>query len=101
MAQSAPPGRPSAPPGRPSAPPGRRPVIRVVVMVLLLVSIGAALWVPIYARPLPKWGAFPFFYWYQLILVPAVALLCWLASVLLRSGPAAGAGPGDSGETRR
>jgi hypothetical protein len=83
------------------APPGQRPAIRVAVLVLLLASIGAALWVPIYARPLPKWGAFPFFYWYQLILVPAVALLCWLASVLLRSAPAAGAGTGDSAEARR
>jgi len=72
-----------------------------VVLVLLLAAIGAALWVPIYARSRPTWGAFPFFYWYQLILVPAVALLCWLASVLLRSGPAAGAEPADSEEPRR
>jgi Protein of unknown function (DUF3311) len=81
-----------------SAFPGQRLAIRVAVLVLLLAAIGAALWVPIYARPRPAWGAFPFFYWYQLILVPAVALLCGLAALLLRAAPAAEADPGHGGE---
>jgi hypothetical protein len=70
------------------APPSMSPVTRVAVTVLLLVAIGGTLCVPVYARFMPKLGDFPFFYWYQLILVPVVAILCWLCSVLLRARPA-------------
>src|SRR5579859_5397800 len=59
--------------------------------VLVLVGIAGTLWVPIYARSTPKWGAFPFFYWYQLIWVPAISLLSWLVYLLLRTKPAPGA----------
>ena len=79
------------------APPGRSLVARGVVAFLLLVAVGGTLVVPIYARSLPKLGDFPFFYWYQLLWVPVVAILCWLCYLLLRTKPAAQAGPG-SGE---
>jgi hypothetical protein len=36
----------------------------------------------------PKLGDFPFFYWYQLILVPVTAILCWICYLLLRTKPA-------------
>ena len=74
---------------------GTRPLTRGVVTVLLLVAIGGALVVPIYARSLPKLGDFPFFYWYQLLWVPVVAILCWLCYVLLRTKPAAADGPAE------
>jgi Protein of unknown function (DUF3311) len=45
--------------------------------------------VPLYARSWPKLGAFPFFYWYQLLWVPVVAIACWLSYLLLRSRPVA------------
>jgi protein-S-isoprenylcysteine O-methyltransferase Ste14 len=64
------------------------PAIKAVVTVLLTVAVVGALWVPIYARTAPKLGAFPFFYWYQLILVPVTALLCWISYLLLRTRPA-------------
>jgi hypothetical protein len=70
-----------------SAPPGKSPATRGVVAVLLTAAIIGALWVPIYARSMPKLGDFPFFYWYQLILVPAVAILCWICYLLLRAKP--------------
>ncbi|HTT50297.1 MAG TPA: DUF3311 domain-containing protein [Streptosporangiaceae bacterium] len=73
-----------------SAPKSQRPVLRGTVTILLLVAIGGALCVPIYARYLPKLGGFPFFYWYQLSWVPVVAILCWLCHLLLRSRPPAG-----------
>ena len=69
------------------------PAIKAVVAVLLTVAVVGALWVPIYARMLPKLGAFPFFYWYQLILVPVTALLCWISYLLLRTRPARKAPP--------
>ena len=65
----------------------RNPVARGIVAVLLLVAVGGALAVPLYARSLPKLGAFPFFYWYQLLWVPAVAIACWLSYLLLRTRP--------------
>ena len=70
------------------APPDRRPIVRGVVTVLLLVAIGGALVVPIYARSRPKLGDFPFFYWYQLAWVPVVAIACGLCNILLRTKPA-------------
>jgi hypothetical protein len=63
----------------------RSPARWTAIGALLLVAIGGTLWVPIYARPLPKLGDFPFFYWYQLIWVPVVSLSCWGLSALLRT----------------
>jgi Protein of unknown function (DUF3311) len=77
------------------APPGRSPVARGVVAVLLLVAVGGALVVPIYARSLPKLGDFPFFYWYQLLWVLVAAVACWLSYLLLKTRPAPQAGPGN------
>ena len=78
--------------------PGRRlatsPARLAAVTVLLAVAIIGALWVPIYARSLPKLGDFPFFYWYQLILVPVTAILCWISYLLLRTKRARPGGPG-------
>jgi len=70
------------------ASPTKSPVIKAVVTVMLSVAVVGALWVPIYARTAPKLGAFPFFYWYQLILVPVTAVLCWISYLLLRTRPA-------------
>ena len=70
------------------ASPPKSPAARAAVTVLLTVAIVGALWVPIYAHTEPKLGAFPFFYWYQLILVPVTALLCWISYLLLRTRPA-------------
>ena len=75
------------------ASPTKRPVIKAVVTVMLSVAVVGALWVPIYARTAPKLGAFPFFYWYQLILVPVTAILCWISYLLLRTKPARPARP--------
>ena len=81
---------------QPASPDGS-PAARRVVTVLLLVAIGGTLVVPIYARSMPKLGAFPFFYWYQLVWVPVVAIACWLCYVLLRTRPAPASGPVDGG----
>ena len=68
----------------PSRSPGKSPVSWTVAAILLLAAIIGSLWVPIYARTTPQIGAFPFFYWYQLLLVPAVAIVSWIAFVLIR-----------------
>jgi len=83
-----------------SARPDKSPVLRGTVTILLLIAIGGALCVPVYARYLPKLGAFPFFYWFQLIWVPVVAALCALCYLLTRtSSPRrARAGNGHGGQ---
>ena len=79
--------------------PGRHlstsPARLAAVTVLLTVAVAGALWVPFYARVLPKLGDFPFFYWYQLILVPVTAILCWICYLLLRNKRAQPGRPGD------
>jgi len=66
---------------------GKSPATWGVVAVLLTVAIAGTLVVPIYARSLPKLGAFPFFYWFQLIWVPVAAILCWISYLLLKTKP--------------
>jgi hypothetical protein len=76
----------------------------VIAGVLLVVAVIGAFWVPIYARSAPKLGDFPFFYWFQLIWMPVVMVLCYLAYLLLRTprtGPVAeGQRLDESGEAR-
>jgi hypothetical protein len=90
-----------------SGPPTRRTGAWILVTILLLVAVLGTLIVPIYARSTPKLGSFPFFYWYQLLWVPVVALLttiCYLITTRTARPPADGrAGPspaplGGSGE---
>jgi hypothetical protein len=54
------------------------------VAVLLLLGVVGTLIVPVYARSEPKWGPFPFFYWYQLAWIPLVAVLSTIAYLLVR-----------------
>jgi hypothetical protein len=75
--------------GQPN-PPRKRTFTWITITVLLLASLVGTLWVPFYTRATPKLGDFPFFYWYQLIWVPIVAVLSWLAYLLIGRGrPAA------------
>jgi hypothetical protein len=69
------------------ASPTKSPAVKVTVTVMLAAAVLGALWVPIYAHMEPKLGEFPFFYWYQLILVPVTAMLCWISYLLLRTKP--------------
>jgi Protein of unknown function (DUF3311) len=84
----------------PSARAGKSPVTvrRVIAATLLLAAIVGALGVPIYARVTPQLGPFPFFYWYQLLLVPVVAILCWLCTVLVKYRPPAATSQGNGKE---
>ena len=69
-----------------------------VIAVLLLAVLVATLWVPLYNKTTPTWGGWPFFYWYQLLWVPIVALVSWCAYLLSKLGQrgAPVAAPGDA-----
>ena len=60
------------------------PITSLAIGVLVTAAILGTLIVPIYARITPKLGDFPFFYWYQLIYMPVVALVLWIAMLLQR-----------------
>jgi hypothetical protein len=89
-----------------SGPAPRRTGAWVLITVLVLISILGTLIVPIYARSSPYLGAFPFFYWYQLLWVPFVGVLmaiCYLISTRRSPGAASGQVPAPrdgSGEAR-
>jgi len=74
-----------APPAPPAKTPAKRPSTLAMVAVMLTIAIMGSLWVPIFARTQPQLGGFPFFYWYQLILVPVTSALCWICYLLLRT----------------
>jgi membrane protein implicated in regulation of membrane protease activity len=83
-------------PPRTSRPLRKNPLAIGIAAVLLAAAVFVSFWVPIYARSTPKLGAFPFFYWFQLILVPAVAIVSWLAYLLVRSQEGSASAPGAS-----
>jgi uncharacterized membrane protein len=75
--------------------------IWIAITVVLVASLVATLWVPFYNRLTPMLGGFPFFYWYQLMWVPIVAILSavayLLSKVARRDSEAAGAQASDPG----
>lgn len=58
-----------------------RLVLRTICLVLPFVAL---LPLPLYARVAPRWGGFPFFYWYQFAWIPGCSLAL-LAAYLLRN----------------
>ena len=51
----------------------------LVVRVLLGVGIVVPLLVPFYAKETPELFGFPFFYWFQFLMIPVVSLLTYTA----------------------
>jgi len=77
-------------------PHGRHTAAWVSVTILLVIAVGGTLVVPIYARSTPALVDFPFFYWYQLLWVPVVAILSGIAYLLIRPVDTAASGAGAS-----
>jgi hypothetical protein len=72
----------------------------IVIAVLLAAAVIGTLWVPFYNHLTPVFGGFPFFYWYQLMWVPIVAILAgtaYLLSRLAQRGQAVNDQPLDNG----
>ena len=61
-----------------------RVAIWIMIGVLLAAALIGTLWIPFYNHLTPALGGFPFFYWYQLMWVPIVAILSGIAYLLSR-----------------
>ena len=59
--------------------------IWIVIAVVLAAALIGTLWVPFYNHLTPALWGFPFFYWYQLLWVPIVAILSAIAYLLSRT----------------
>ena len=49
-----------------------------MIKLLLLPVFVLALWVPIFNRTAPALFGFPFFYWYQIAIIPLASLLIFI-----------------------
>ena len=79
---------------------GRTRTGRRAAYLLLLIPFVALLWVPFYAAATPQAAGMPFFYWYQLLWVPIVAVVSWCAYLLSKfaqGGPPAAAASSSGG----
>ena len=54
----------------------------IAITIVLVAALIGTLWVPFYNHVTPVLGGFPFFYWYQLMWVPIVAILSAVAYLL-------------------
>ena len=60
----------------------------IVVGILLAVGIIVPLLVWVYNTETPELGGFPFFYWFQFLLIPVVSALTYVAFKLSESATA-------------
>jgi hypothetical protein len=49
-----------------------------MIKLLLLPVFVLALWVPLFNRTAPALFGFPFFYWYQIAIIPLASLLIFI-----------------------
>jgi hypothetical protein len=77
------------------------PVTSAVIAILVIAAIFFSLYVPLYARPTPKVGDFPLFYFYLVIYMPVVGIVLWIVITLQkRLAPSRGAPDGPAGVRR-
>src|ERR1700684_2215061 len=91
-------------PRRPAtSPAAEHPVTSAVIAILVIASIFFSLYVPLYASATPKAGDFPFFYFYLITYMPAVAIVRWIVVMLQKRlcRPAEGALGSAPGEVTR
>ena len=53
-----------------------------MIRLLLLVIFFIALWVPAFNRAGPALFGFPFFYWYQIVIIVIASFLTWIVYVV-------------------
>lgn len=63
---------------------GRSTGLWVVIVLVLIPPVVVPLWVPLYDKADPKLWGFPFFYWFQFLLILCSAVLTIVAYLLSR-----------------
>lgn len=53
-----------------------------MIKLLLLIIFFIALWVPIFNRIGPTLFGFPFFYWYQIVIIIVASIVTWIVYVV-------------------
>ena len=66
----------------PTRPRRRSNALWVVIVVILIPPVVVPLWVPLYDKEDPTLWGFPFFYWFQFLLILCSATLTLLAYLL-------------------
>ena len=67
------------------APPRRRSTrLWVVIIIILIPPVVVPLWVPLYDKADPTLWGFPFFYWFQFLLIICAAIITIIAYLLSR-----------------
>jgi len=56
----------------------------ILIVVLLTPAVVLPLWVPLYNRTDPELNGWPFFYWFQMALIPFATVLTVIAFALSR-----------------
>jgi hypothetical protein len=74
------------------------PWISAIIALLLFGCVFCTLYVPIYASTTPKVGDFPFFYFYLLAYMPAVAIALWIVMQLQKRLGVDGTDAGEEGK---
>lgn len=67
---------------RPRSPVAAHPITSAAIAILVAAAIFFILYTPIYSSITPKLGAWPFFYYYMLIYMPATSLVLWVVQLL-------------------
>ncbi len=55
----------------------------IVAAILLLIPFAVYFDVPFYNVVNPQWGGLPFFYWFQMLMLPVSAILFLIAAYLI------------------
>lgn len=81
------------------------PVISALIAILVIAAVFFSLYVPLYARAIPKVGAFPFFYFYLIVYMPVVGIVLgiviWLQKKLEPAGSSGDEPDSGAGEVAR
>ncbi|MEM3839447.1 MAG: DUF3311 domain-containing protein [Candidatus Micrarchaeaceae archaeon] len=56
---------------------------KIVAAILILIPFAVYFDVPFYNTVAPEWGGMPFFYWFQLVMLPVTAVLFLIAAFLI------------------
>jgi hypothetical protein len=64
------------------SPVAAHPVTSAIIAILTIAAVFFAVYVPLFASATPKVGDFPFFYFYLLIYMPVVSVVCWIIITL-------------------